>query len=396
MYKIIAIVFSAILVNNSLQSQITLGNGNLSDYLNTVTTTVPFLRITPDARSAGMGDVGIATTPDVNSIYWNTSKLGFINDDHPSAVSVNYVHFRSGLNSNPFLASVYGYQKLNDKNVVTLSARYFSLGKVALTGTGTLNDFHTREFAFDVGCARKVFENISVGLNLKYLYTNIPEAYAASGVQIKPAQGIASDISLFNSNKFEIFNKDSELGIGINVSNIGNKIIYTSSIEKDYLPTNLAIGTSYQVNLNEFNKLSFAIDLNKLMVPTPDTSDIEPQNGIPDFREQTVLSGIFNSFSDAPDGFTEEIHEVTISTGLEYWFDNKLAIRTGYFYEHATKGGRQFYTVGGGIHYNTFGLDFAYLLPSQGNQNPLDPVARISLNLNLHELHKTKHDDGNS
>lgn len=396
MYKIIAIVFSAILVNNSLQSQITVGNGNLSDYLNTVTTAVPFLRITPDARSAGMGDVGIATTPDVNSIYWNTSKLGFINDDHPSAVSVNYVHFRSGLNSNPFLASVYGYQKLNDKNVVTLSARYFSLGKVALTGTGTLNDFHTREFAFDVGCARKVFENISVGLNLKYLYTNIPEAYAASGVQIKPAQGIASDISLFNSNKFEIFNKDSELGIGINVSNIGNKIIYTSSIEKDYLPTNLAIGTSYQVNLNEFNKLSFAIDLNKLMVPTPDTSDIEPQNGIPDFREQTVLSGIFNSFSDAPDGFTEEIHEVTISTGLEYWFDNKLAIRTGYFYEHATKGGRQFYTVGGGIHYNTFGLDFAYLLPSQGNQNPLDPVARISLNLNLHELHKTKHDDGNS
>ena len=396
MYKIIAIVFSAILVNNSLQSQITLGNGNLSDYLNTVTTAVPFLRITPDARSAGMGDVGIATTPDVNSIYWNTSKLGFINDDHPSAVSVNYVHFQSGLNSNPFLASVYGYQKLNDKNVVTLSARYFSLGKVALTGTGTLNDFHTREFAFDVGCARKVFENISVGLNLKYLYTNIPEAYAASGVQIKPAQGIASDISLFNTTKFEIFNKDSELGIGINVSNIGNKIIYTSSIEKDYLPTNLAIGTSYQVNLNEFNKLSFAIDLNKLMVPTPDTSDIEPQNGIPDFREQTVLSGIFNSFSDAPDGFTEEIHEVTISTGLEYWFDNKLAIRTGYFYEHATKGGRQFYTVGGGIHYNTFGLDFAYLLPSQGNQNPLDPVARISLNLNLHELHKTKHDDGNS
>lgn len=390
-------VFSATLFSNSVHAQITIGNGNSNDYLNTVTTAMPFLRMTPDARSGGMGDVGIATSADVNSIYWNASKLVFVDDDKPSAISFNYAPFSDNLIKGIYLANLNGYQKLSDKSFLSSSLRYLSLGNMSFTGTGVINDFHAREFAFDVAYSRKIFDNFSAGINMKYLYSNIPTIQFNNGVQIKPSQAIAGDLSFFYTNKFESVGKSTELGLGLNISNIGNKITYTNSVEKDYLPTNLGIGVSYGINLNEYNKITLAVDLNKLMVPTPDTSDIQPQNGIPDFREQNVFSGMINSFSDAPYGFNEELHEITISTGIEYRFDNKFAVRTGYFYEHATKGGRQFYTLGTGVHYNAFGIDFSYLIPTQNNQNPLDDIFHLSLSLNLNSIVlsvKSRHGEG--
>ena len=386
--KISMLVVSVITLSTSVQAQITIGSGTGDDYLNTVTTAVPFLRIAPDARSGGMADVGIAITPDANSIFWNASKLVFIDDEHPSGLSITYTPWLKNLVNDIYLAYLNGYWKVDELSALSASLRYFSLGTITFTDNSgnVLQDFRPNEFAFDVAYARKLTDNFSAGLNLKYLYSNLATGQVVNGVEIKPAQGVAADISMFYTNEFKTNGKDSELGLGLNISNIGNKITYTSSIEKDYIPTNLGIGASYGVHFDDYNKLTLAVDLNKLMVPTPDTADSDPQNGIPDFKEQGVVSGMFSSFGDAPNGFSEELHEVIISTGLEYWYDNKFAVRTGYFYEHATKGGRQFFTVGLGLRYNVFGLDFSYLVPTSNNQNPLDNTLRFTLMFNLDAL----------
>jgi hypothetical protein len=206
-----------------------------------------------------------------------------------------------------------------------------------------------------------------------------------NGVQVTPAMGVAADISLFYTSKFDTGDKDSELGLGLVISNVGNKVTYTSSVEKDFIPTNLGLGAAYSVNFDQFNKLTLALDVNKLLVPTPDTTDTD-NDGIPNFKEETMISGMLGSFSDAPNGFSEELHEFMISTGLEYWYDDKFAVRTGYFYEHPTKGDRQYFTVGLGLRYNVFGLDFSYLVPTSNNQNPLDNTLRFTLIFNLDAL----------
>jgi len=380
-----AIALISITTNSN--AQITIGSSG-DDYLNTVTTAVPFLRIAPDARAGGMADVGIATTPDANSIFWNASKMVFIDDEHPTGLSLTYTPWLKNLVNDIYLAYLNGYWKVDELSAVSASLRYFSLGTITFTDASgnVLQDFRPNEFAFDVAYSRKLGDNLSAGLALKYLFSNLATGQVVNGVEIKPARGIAADISMFYTNTFDTGDKDSEIGIGLNISNIGNKITYTSSIEKDYIPTNLGIGVAYGVNFDDYNKLTFALDLNKLLVPTPDSADSNPQNGIPDFKEQTVVSGMLSSFGDAPNGISEELHEIIYSAGLEYWYDEKFAVRTGYFFEHATKGGRQFFTVGLGLRYNVFGLDFSYLVPTSSNQNPLDNTLRFTLLFNLDAL----------
>lgn len=380
-------VIALITISSTTKAQITIGSTG-DDYLNTVTTAVPFLRIAPDARAGGMADVGIATTPDANSIFWNASKLVFIDDDAPTGLSLTYTPWLKNLVNDIYLAYLNGYWKVDELSAVSASLRYFSLGTITFTDASgnVLQDFRPNEFAFDVAYARKLGDNLSAGLDLKYLFSNLATGQVVNGVEIKPARGVAADISMFYTNTFDTGDKDSEIGIGLNISNIGNKITYTSSIEKDYIPTNLGIGVAYGVNFDDYNKLTFALDLNKLLVPTPDSADSNPQNGIPDFKEQTVVSGMLSSFSDAPNGASEELNEIIYSAGLEYWYDEKFAVRTGYFFEHPTKGGRQFFTVGLGLRYNVFGLDFSYLVPTSNNQNPLDNTLRFTLLFNLNAL----------
>jgi len=380
-------VIALISITTNSNAQITIGSSG-DDYLNTVTTAVPFLRIAPDARAGGMADVGIATTPDANSIFWNASKMVFIDDEHPTGLSLTYTPWLKNLVNDIYLAYLNGYWKVDELSAVSASLRYFSLGTITFTDASgnVLQDFRPNEFAFDVAYSRKLGDNLSAGLALKYLFSNLATGQVVNGVEIKPARGIAADISMFYTNTFDTGDKDSEIGIGLNISNIGNKITYTSSIEKDYIPTNLGIGVAYGVNFDDYNKLTFALDLNKLLVPTPDSADSNPQNGIPDFKEQTVVSGMLSSFGDAPNGISEELHEIIYSAGLEYWYDEKFAVRTGYFFEHATKGGRQFFTVGLGLRYNVFGLDFSYLVPTSSNQNPLDNTLRFTLLFNLDAL----------
>lgn len=358
-------------------------NGNGNDYLNTVTTAVPFLRIAPDARSGGMGDVGIAISPDANSIYWNASKIVFI-EGHPSGLSLTYTPWLKQLVNDIYLAYLTGYWKVDNLQALSASLRYFSLGTITFTNASgqILQDFRPNEFALDVAYSRKLADRLSAGLNLKYIYSNLATGQVVNGVEIEPANGVAADISMFYTNSFKMGSKKADLGLGFNVSNIGNKMTYTNSVEKDFIPTNLGIGASYGIHFDDYNTLSFALDLNKLLVPTPDTTDANGNN-IPDYKEEGVVSGIFSSFGDAPNGFSEELHEITFAPGLEYWYNNRFAVRAGYFYEHPTKGGRQFFTVGLGLRYNVFGLDFSYLIPTAQQQNPLDNTLRFTLSFNF-------------
>lgn len=395
--KLTMLIAGAIILTNTSRAQISLGSGTGDDYLNTVTTAVPFLRIAPDARSGGMADVGIAISPDANSIFWNNSKTVFIDNDHPYGLSMTYTPWLSNLVNDIYLAYLTGYWKVDELQALSTSLRYFSLGSITFTDASgnVLQDFRPNEFAFDVGYSRKLADNFSAGLTLKYLFSNLATDQVVNGVQIKPAQGVAADISMFYTNKFDTGDKDSEIGLGVNISNIGNKVTYTSSIEKDFIPTNLGVGAAYTVNFDDYNKLTLALDINKLLVPTPDTTDAD-NDGIPDFKEETVVSGMLGSFSDAPNGFSEELNEFIISTGLEYWYDNKFAVRSGYFFEDPTKGGRQFFTVGLGLRYNVFGLDFSYLVPTSNNQNPLDNTLRFTLIFNLDALGTSGGEDAGS
>lgn len=389
-------VFSLLLTTLSSQwatAQVTVpagGSGN--DYLNTVTTAVPFLRIAPDARGGSMGDVGIATSPDAASIFWNNAKNAFLEDN--SGLAITYTPWLSNLVNDIFLAYVNGFWKIDELSTISGSLRYFSLGNITFTDQNgqVLQDFRPNEFAIDAGYARKLSDNFSVGLTLKYIFSNLASGQFVNGIPIKPANGVAADISLFYTTEFEMGDKDAFLNAGLNIANTGNKVTYTSSAERDYIPSNMGLGVSLGVNFDDYNKLALAIDFNKLLVPTPDTTDINPANGIFDYKELGPISGAFSSFSDAPNGFSEELNEITIGTGLEYWYNNQFAVRGGYFFEDPTKGGRQFFTLGLGLRYNVFGLDFSYLIPSSNQQNPLDNTLRFTLSFDFQALADQQND----
>ncbi|MFN0274689.1 MAG: type IX secretion system outer membrane channel protein PorV [Chitinophagales bacterium] len=377
--KIAASLLLTVFCLTKSNAQITIGDGTGDSYLNTVTTAVPFLRIAPDARSGGMADAGIAISPDANSIFWNASKLAFVEDN--SGLSITYTPWLRNLVNDIYLAYLNGFWKVDDLQTLGASLRYFSLGSITFTDASgnVLQDFRPNEFAFDVAYARKLADNLSAGLDLKYIYSNLATGQFVNGIPIKPANGVAADISLFYHNEFEQADKDAYFNAGLNISNIGNKITYTNSIEKDFIPTNLGVGVAYGVNFDDYNQLTIALDFNKLLVPTPDSTDVSPADGIFDYKQQGVVSGIFSSFSDAPRGFSEEIKEVILSAGLEYWYNKQFAVRAGYFNEAPEKGNRQFFTVGLGLKYNVFGLDFSYLIPSSNSQNPLDNTLRFTL-----------------
>jgi len=360
------------------------------DYLNTVTTAVPFLRIAPDARGGSMGDVGVATSPDAASIFWNNAKNAFIEDN--SGLAITYTPWLSNLVNDIFLAYLNGFWKVDDLATLSGSLRYFSLGNITFTDQNgqVLQDFRPNEFALDFGYARKLSDNFSVGITLKYIFSNLASGQFVNGVPIKPANGVAADLSFFYTTEFDMGDNDAFLNIGANIANIGNKVTYTSSAERDYIPTNLGFGTSLGINFDDYNQLAISIDFNKLLVPTPDTLDIDPADGIFDYKQKGPITGMFSSFSDAPNGFSEELNEITIGTGLEYWYNQQFAVRGGYFFEDPTKGGRQFFTLGLGLKYNVFGLDFSYLIPSSNQQNPLDNTLRFTLSFDFEALAKAQ------
>lgn len=355
-----------------------------ADRINVVTTAVPFLRISPDARSGGMGDVGIATAPDANSGFWNLGKTPF--NVNQAGIGVTYTPWLKDLGLNDvYLATLGGYYKLDEEQALTASLRYFSLGNIQFTDNlgSELGTFRPREFSFDAGYSRKLSDKNAMGIALRYINSSLASGNI-NGVNYKAASAVAADLHFFHNGVAE---NGEGLNWGATLSNLGTKISYTSdATQKDFIPANLGLGVAYTKVFDETSKMTFGLDVHKLLVPTPpafgDTA------GSLAYRNKGVVSSWFSSFGDAPGGFSEELKEFQISVGAEYWYNNQFALRTGYFYENPTKGNRKYFTAGAGLKYNMFGLNFSYLLPAGNgvNRNPLSNTLRFSLLFDLVDI----------
>lgn len=344
---------------------------------NAVTTAVAFLRINPDARGGAMGDIGIATSADANSMHYNPSKLAFAEKN--LSLSATYTPWMRALGlTDVYIAYLAGYKRLDDRQAIGFGLRYFSLGSIDFTGINgePLGTGNPNEFEATVGYSRKLSEKFSAGIAGKFIFSNLASGQTVDGVKITPGKAGAADLSL--TYKTPIEKNKSDFTVGLALQNIGSKITYTNSQHKEYIPANFGLGLAYKTKLDEFNTLTFSTDLNKLMVPTPVPGDADG-NGIPDYKEYSATRGIMKSWGDSPGGFSEEMKEFTYAVGAEYWYDNQFAVRAGYFYEHYSKGNRKFFTVGLGVKYNIFGLNFSYLVPTTQQRNPLDNTLRFSL-----------------
>lgn len=349
------------------------GNVNTLGQINIVSTGVPFLMIAPDARAGAMGDAGVSSSPDIYSMHWNPAKYAFIENE--MGIGVSYSPWLKNLVPDLNLYSLNFYKRIDDEQTFAASLLYFSLGDVTFVdGEGVPgNTFRPNEFSFDVAYARKLSENFSASIAGRFIYSDLTQGQYAQGIETKAGISVAADISIYWRKEVRISRTDAVVAFGVNISNIGSKISYTSD-RKEFIPTNLRFGPSVMLELDRYNSLTFMLDVNKLLVPTPDG------DAIPD--DISVISGIFKSFGDAPGGFSEELKELQLSFGVEYWYDKQFALRAGYFYENELKGNRKFFTIGAGLKYNVFGLDFSYLIPSE-QQHPLESTLRFSLLLDF-------------
>ncbi|NTS43701.1 type IX secretion system outer membrane channel protein PorV [Flavisolibacter sp. BT320] len=354
--------------------------------INVVTTAVPFLRISPDARAGGMGDLAIATTPDASSSYFNLGKVPF--NELRTGLNVTYTPWLKRLVNDVYLASMSGYHKLDDNQAISASLRYFSLGQIQFTDASgnPLQLFNPREFGVDVGYSRKLGERTGFGIGLKFIYSNLAGNSPISGNSYKAGKSVAGDLGIYH-------NAHDEAGqgwaFGAALTNLGAKISYTDNADqRDFIPANLGLGTTYTSVMDESNRIMFGIDVNKLMVPTPPVDangNIVDPAALAEYRSKSVVSSWFSSFGDAPGGFSEELKEFQVSAGAEYVYANQFSLRAGYFYENVTKGNRRYFTAGVGVKYNVFGLNFSYLIPTGSgiNQNPLANTLRFSLVFDL-------------
>ena len=356
------------------------------------------LAIAPDARAGGLGDVGAATDPDVNSQYWNPAKYPFCISR--SGVSLNYTPWLRKLVDDIDLANITGYYRLGDYDALSGSLRYFSLGTVYESMEADAQSFRPYEMAVDVAYSRMLSETFSAGVALRFIYSDL--AFKGEGSDaLKPASAFAADIALYHNGYLNLGGHESQLGWGLNISNIGSKLSYDEGNTSEFIPTNMRLGTSLLIPFDEYNTLTIAADANKLLVPTRPTMDqyvkhmVETEGGnAKDYENDyggyrtwlegegyynvSPISGIFKSFHDAPNGFKEELQEIQWSVGLEYAYNNQFFLRAGYHYEHPNKGNRKYYTVGAGFKMNVFSLDAGYVI-SAAPSNPLDQTIRFSL-----------------
>jgi hypothetical protein len=366
-----------------------------SGELNAIQTVVPFLTIAPDSRAGAMGDAGVATSPDVYSMHWNPAKFAFI--DGNGGVGISYSPWLRNLVPDINIAYLAGYKRIDTKQVISGSLLYSSLGDVPFTDEfGNLErTFSPNEFSFDLGYSRLFTDNLSGGVAFRFIYSNLTGGSYSGGVATRPGISFAADISGYYQKKITILSKDGQLGFGLNFSNIGAKMSYSSSQTSDFIPMNMRLGSSATIDLDHFNKITITLDLNKLLVPTPPLySSIKPDSIIKGKDPNvSVPAAIFQSFFDAPGGFKEELHEITYSTGVEYWYNNQFAIRGGYFYENPSKGNRKYFTAGAGFRLKAFTLDFSYLMPVAQN-NPLAHTLRFSIAWDFNSLRNANRSKG--
>ena len=342
---------------------------------NIISTGVPFLSITPDSRAGAMGDAGVASSPDMNSQYWNPAKYAFIESE--MGVGLSYTPWLRNLVDDINLAYLVGYKKLDDFQTVSASLRYFSLGDISFMTefAAPAGQQSPNEFALDLAYARLLSDHFSGAVALRYIHSDL----APGQEGFTPANSYAADIAFYYQNEMRVNRKESVLSAGINISNIGSKISYTDGETKDFIPTNLKLGVGYKTEMDQYNTIGFYFDVNKLLVPTPnDTIDILTGSN----SDKSVIAGIFSSFNDAPGGMKEELQEINLSLGMEYWYNEQFALRAGYFYENENKGNRNFLTAGAGLKLNVFALDFSYLI-STGTNNALENTLRFSLSFDF-------------
>lgn len=353
---------------------------------NPVNTSVTSQTIAPDARSAGMGDVGVATDPDATSQFWNPAKYPFCISR--AGVALNYTPWLRQLVSDMDLAYLSGYYRIGDYSAVSGSLRYFSLGEV-ITSSGQAgeNDMTITpyEMSLDVAYSLMLSETFSISAGVRWIYSDITYDYTE---ETTPASAFAADLSCYYQNYINLGQRECQLGLGMNISNIGSKITFGGSDESEFIPTNLRLGASLMIPVNEYNRFTIAADANKLLVPTYPKQDIdEPDNEYEerrrkDYYDVSSISGIFKSFSDAPRGFKEELEEIQWSIGAEYVYNDQFSLRAGYHHESENKGNRKYFTVGAGFKMNVFSLDAGYVIAT-AKSNPLDQTLRFSLTFDM-------------
>ena len=369
---------------------------DIKNQLNPIYHGVTSLAIAPDARSAGLGDVGAATDPDVNSQYWNPAKYPFCISR--AGISLNYTPWLRQITNDIDLANITGYYRLGDYDALSASLRYFSLGEVLTSLEADAMSIKPYEMSVDLAYSRMLSETFSAGVALRYIYSDLG---FSQDDETTPGSAFAADIALYHNGYINLGGHESQLGWGLNISNIGSKISYDDGNTSEFIPTNLRFGLSLLYPIDEYNTITIAADANKLLVPTRPTMDqyiehmieteggtaADYENNFSDYRtwlegegyfNVSPISGIFKSFGDAPNGFKEELQEIQWSAGLEYAYNNQFFLRAGYHYEHPNKGNRTYFTVGAGFKMNVFSLDAGYVI-STAQSNPLDQTLRFSL-----------------
>ena len=372
----LTILALAVLVSTTVTAQ------DKRNMFNPVNTSVTSQTIAPDARSAGMGDVGAATDPDVNSQYWNPAKYPF--NISRAGVSLNYTPWLRQLVSDIDLAYLAGYYRIGDYSAVSASMRYFSLGEVQ-SNDGSALTINPYEMSFDVAYSLMLSEHFSLGAAVRWIYSDLTYNFTDD---TSPGSAFAADLSCYYQSYINIGQRECQLGLGMNISNIGSKITFGGDNRSEFIPTNLRLGASLMIPIDEFNKFTIAADANKLLVPTypkrrADESEVDYDNRLQkDYYDVSSISGIFKSFGDAPNGFSEEMQEIQWSVGAEYTYNDKFSLRAGYHNESENKGNRKYFTFGAGFKMSVFSLDAGYVVAT-AKSNPLDQTLRFSLSFDM-------------
>ncbi len=375
--------------------------------LNVITTAVPFLMIAPDARAGSMGDAGVSSEPDVYSMHWNPAKYAYMATD--MSVGLSYSPWLRNLVPDMNLAYLTFAKRIDPMSTFAASLRYFTLGDIQFTDEfGNDNGTYSpNEWAVDATYSRKLTDNLSGAVSGRFIYSDLTQGQFVQGAETSAGWSVAADVAVYWRKDVNWFQDiKSNFAWGVNISNIGAKLGYNqSSIKKDFIPTNLRFGPTLTLEIDDYNTIAFSLDINKLLVPTPPiykrdslgnpipipgTDNFEIEAGMSD--DVTVVKGMVQSFYDAPGGFNEEMREFSFAFGTEYWYNKVFALRGGFFYEDKTKGNRKFASLGAGLRYNVFGLDFSYLIPvnskTSTGTNPLSNTLRFALTFDLGKLPK--------
>ena len=417
--KYFFLTFFLVSFSSTLLAQPTGGSGVTDEdlQLNTITTALPFMSITPDSRAGGMGDAGTALSPNSTSVYWNTSVLSF--SEQTSEVSLSYTPWLRQLTNDIHLSYLSGYYKINKSHTIGGALRYFSLGEITFTDASgnVIRDDKPSEFEITGAYAFRLSRRLSLGINGKFAYSNLTGGLTVGGVNTKPGVVGAADLSFtYYNDDAKIGNLDGVYTFATTINNIGNKVSYSELATRDFIPMNLKIGNSFLANFDAYNKVTFSLDLQKLLVPTPpnyyfDGEDYILTSGMN--SDVGVINGMLQSFYDAPGNvvvddndvpvadsegnfevvkgtkFREELSEINIAFGTEWWYNDVFAVRGGVFFESKNKGNRQFMNLGASLKYNMFAIDFSYLASLNGRQSPLANTLRFTVRLYLDQAGAT-------